>query len=60
MGGKMTRRDDIACRVERALEPILDGIASQRSDAYRSSLLHVAAALRAEAAEIEALASESK
>ncbi len=56
----MTRRDDIACRVERALEPILDGIASQRSDAYRSSLLHVAAALRAEAAEIEALASESK
>lgn len=53
-----TRRDDIARRVERALEPVLDHVAGRPPAAYRNSLLRVAAALRVEADEIEALAND--
>lgn len=54
----MTTRDDIARRVERALEPVLDHVAARPPAAYRHSLLRVAAALRAEADEIEILAND--
>lgn len=54
----MTRRDALGRRVERAVEEILDHVAARPPAAYRHSLLRVAAALRAEADEIEALANE--
>lgn len=55
----MTRKQRIlARRVENAVEEILDHVAGQTHVAYRDSLNYVAAALRAEAAAIEALANE--
>lgn len=58
MGGNTTRRDALARRVERAVEEILDDVAARPPAAYRHSLLRVAAALRAEADEIEGLAND--
>lgn len=45
-------------RVEAAVETLLDTVASQPADAYRASLRAIAAALRVEADEIEALAND--
>lgn len=45
-------------RVEAAVEAVLDTVAGQPADAYRDSLRAIAAALRVEADEIEALANE--
>lgn len=58
MSGNTTRRNALASRVERAVEEILDHVAARPPAAYRESLLRVAAALRAEADEIEALAND--